>query len=219
MIIDGYRFAKYLHDTGLTAEEFYLLYRVMLQEQNIANGILKVPGIKENEASFQFAKWSEIYQVKHSYYLDTDIKWLDIVYKLVDEGFVEVWNKDKNIIKLTEIKVTTKFKNYFLISDVEQAFYEFVKIYPSWVYVKGNKFPAMDLAPHELVKLYDQYILKGGNAPLHERCLLLTERFLNSNESKGAPYKISNYIINAYEGIAKAIEDDAQNDYSFGEEV
>ena len=219
MIIDGYRFAKYLHDTGLTAEEFYLLYRVMLQEQNIANGILKVPGIKESEASFQFSKWSEIYQTKHSIYLNTPIEWLDIVYKLAKEGFIEIWPSKKESIKLTEMKVTDKFKSYFLISDVEQAFYEFVKLYPVWVYVKGNKYPAMDKAPEELFKLYDKYILKGGNSVLHERCLLLTEKYLNSLENKGAPYKISNYIIDAYEGIARGIEEDAQNDYSFSEEV
>lgn len=219
MIIDGYRFAKYLNDTGLRAEEFWLLYRVMLQEQNISDGILKVPGIAESEATFQFSKWSQIYQEKGNFYLGVGIDWIQILKKLESEGYVELWNKRESEIKLTEVKVTDKFKKHFLISDIEQAFYELVEIYPTWIEIKGNRYPAQDKSPEELAKLYDKHILKGGNMLLHHRCIILTEKYIKGRDSKHAPYKLSNYISEAFEGIASGLEKDNQTENSFSEEV
>lgn len=222
MILDGYRYAKYLDNTGLSSEEYYLLYRIMLQEQNLIDGILKVSAGEKEEAIKQFSKWSQKYQERHRNYLGTDIDWLKICDNLEDKEFLLIHvplrdRKNRTSYKLSELTVTDKFKSCFLLSDVEQAFYEFKAIYPEWVVIKGARFPSQDKAPEELVKIYDEYVLKGGNALFHERCLLITQRYLSQQESRNAPYKMSNYFKEAYQGIAEVLEKEAQQGDTYEE--
>ena len=205
-MIEGVRIAKYLSNTGLMMEEFYLLYRLMFQEQNIKNGMLKPPGKEENDR--EFSRLSQEYQEKHQNYLDTGIDWVKICKKLQKEEYLEIWTNNLDAIKLTEMKVTEKFKQHFLISDVERVFNDVLKLYPSWVSVRGIEFPAMDKSPEELVKLYGEHILKGNNALLHERFMLVTEKYLEKSQSKYAKYKLSNWIKEAYHGVAYAYENE-----------
>lgn len=218
MIIDGYRFAKYLHDTGLKAEEFYLAYRIMVQEQNIVNNLFKLPGIKDSDDALQFSQWSKIYQDTHT---PDNESWKSMCRRLQSKGFVEIWTREEDIIKLTDIKVTDLFKGYFFISESEHAVTEFLEIYPDWVIVNNSRYPARDKPIEELAKLYDKHITKGGSRVLHERCLLLTESYLKSlpTGNKSAPYKASNYIIEAFDGIASGIEKSGSYDDPFSEEA
>jgi hypothetical protein len=209
-MIEGIRIAKYLKDTGLMMEEFYLLYRLMFQEENIKHGMLKPPS-KEVDENVEFSKLSQEYQEKHQTYLDTGIDWVKICRKLSTEEYLTIWGNTPDVIKLTEMKVTEKFKQHFLISDVEQAFNDVLRLYPSWVNVKGLEFPAVDKSPEILAKLYGEHVLKGRNALLHERFLMITELYLKRSQSKYAKYKLSNWIIEAYHGVAYAYENDKES--------
>lgn len=207
-MIEGIRIAKYLSNTGLMVEEFYLLYRLMFQEENIKNGLLKPPGKEEGDVNVEFSKLSQKYQEKHQSYLDTGINWVKICRKLQSEQYLEIWTDNLDIIKLTEMKVTEKFKQHFLISDIEQAFNDVLKLYPSWVNVKGIEYPAVDKSPATLIKLYGEHVLNGRNALLHERFLMITELYLKKNDSRYAKYKLSNWITEAYHGVAYAYENE-----------
>lgn len=213
MIIDGQKFPLYLRNTGLRAEQFYLLYRIMVLESNLIDGITKVKVDDKESYIKEFAIWSEDYERLHAKELNS----LENCFLLEEKEFLEIHIKEKDRVNLTSIplskmKVTSKFKSYFLISDAKQAFYDFIDIYPMWVIVKGTRFPSKDLPEEQLIELYHKHITKGGNALLHERCLLITKRYLDSNDSRNAPMRISKFITEVYDGVAEAIEKEAQYD-------
>lgn len=206
-MVDAYRFAKYLDETKLTAEEFWLLYRIMIQEGIIKGEKLKIPNVDSNKASHDFSIWSNKYQIEHKNYLNREISWREILDKLEAEEYVENWDKENYLIH--KMRVTDKFKNKFLISDIDQAFMEFVEIYPKRVIDfkrEKGRYPAMNLSPDTLAKMYNEKILKGGNRLLHERCLLITSIYLEDGNFRDAPMNMSNYF-EAFDGIAALIEE------------
>lgn len=211
-MLDGNRIAEFLESNKeykMSMEKFYFLYRLMAQEQNITSGVLKYPGKKESdEAGIRFSQLSESYQQRFKTYLNSGIDWVTIAQELSEQGFLEIWSPEKNPIeiKLTEMRVTDKFKSFFLLSDIQKAYIEVLEIWPPWVWVNNVKFSSVDKSPDEMAKLYDQHVLKGGSAILHERFLMITKMFLEQRQIKGAPYKLSKWIIDIYENVAMALE-------------
>ena len=212
-MVDVYKFAEYLERTKLSAEEFWFLYRVMILQDNNKNGVFKVPDITSNKASFNFSLWNKEYQERFKTYLDKDVDWKGLVDKLDKEGYLENWGKE---YKMNEMKVTDNFTNNFLISNVEQAFMDFVKIYPSRVVNFGKKpvYASFDLQQDVLTKMYNEKILRGGNKILHDRCLIVTETYLDYGNFRDAPMKMSKYF-DAFEGIARMMEDKEEDNNSF----
>lgn len=206
-MLDGKRISDRLEETGLMMEEFYFLYRLMCQEQNISSGVLKSPGKKESdEVIIRFSQLSERYQQRFQTYLNTGIDWVTIANKLADEDYLEIWKQTNEEIKLTDMRVTEKFKGYFLISDIDAAYTEVLEIWPSWIWVNNVKYSAVDKSPDEMAKLYNIHIMKGNNALLHERFLMITKLYIEQWQKKGAPYKLSKWITEIYENVAIAME-------------
>jgi hypothetical protein len=206
-MFDGNRIAERLDETELPIEEFYFLYRIMCQEQNISSGILKSPGKKESdEAGIRFSQLSEKYQQRFKTILNSGKDWIVVANELADKGFLEIWKQTSTEIKLTDMRVTDLFKSYFLISDINKAYIEVLEIWPPWLWANNVKYSAIDKSPDEMAKIYDQHILKGGSLILHERFLMITKMYLETLQKKGAPYKLSNWIINIFENVAIAME-------------
>lgn len=198
-MIDGVKLAKYLHDTDLKIHEFWFLYAVMTCEDNFRGEEIKIPQTVDNK---QFNEYIAIYFKRHK--PAKGMKWSEVAYKLEDEGWLDTNQERKEALKLRSCRVTEQFKSYFMLSDANVAFTDFLERYPRWVYVKGTKYTTIDMSPDILAETYFTKILKKGNALLHERALLITEMFIRDN-SGDAPYKISTYF-ERYEGIAMSYE-------------
>lgn len=203
-MIDGYKMRKYLHNTGLHISEFWTLYEIMMQEQITKGEVFKIPNVNSNEATFNFSVWTEEYHKKHQYYLGNKINNRQVIDDLEDRGYIENW--DRNNYEINKMRVTDKFKDTFLINDVESAFNEFIELYPSWVIVNSHRYPSMDMARDEMIIMYNEKILLGGNKLNHLRCMAITDMYLGEGNFKdGAPMKISKYF-NAFENIANLME-------------
>lgn len=207
-MVDGFRLSKYYRETGLSMEEFWYLYQIFLQEPNVAAGILKVIPEELHKATAEFSKNSKHY-LENAKIAGKPIDRRAMLFDLESRGFIEIWTKDLEAeIKLSDVKVTDKFKDSFLIDDVSDAFKEFLAIYPKMVYIaKTNSyFPTANKSLTALAREYNELILKGGNMWNHQRCLLITEKYLEiQGNKKFANYNITNYFIN-FEGIATALE-------------
>lgn len=205
-MVDGFRLSKYLNQTKLSAEEFWFLYRVLVQEPNVSGSVLKVITEDIHKATHKFSVWSEIYH-KEARIGGDKIDWKKVLFTLEERGFIEIWSNNPNQILLNEVKTTEKFKKEFLISDIRNALMEFVEIYPMWVYIQktNSKFPSQNKSLDELERDYNEKVLKGGNMLLHQRCLLITKMYLESENKKWANCNMSTYF-DSFEGIARAFE-------------
>lgn len=206
-MVDGFRLSKYLNQTKLSAEEFWFLYRILVQEPTVSGSILKIVTEDVHEATSKFSMWSEIYH-KEARIGGEPIDWKKVLFTLEDRGFIEIWSKNPEVeILLSEVKTTEEFKKEFLISDIRVALMEFVEIYPMWVFIQktGSKFPSMNKNLDILEREYNEKILKGGNMLLHQRCLLITKMYLDSENKKWANCNMSTYF-DSFEGIARAFE-------------
>lgn len=209
-MVDGYRLSNYYRETGLSMEEFWFLYQIFMQEPNVAEGLLKVVPEELHAATAKFNSNSKHY-LEHATIAGEPIDRRKMLFSLEDRGFIEIWSKDLNAeILITDVKVTDKFKNTFLIDDIAKAFNEFLSIYPKLVYIQktGSIYPSINKPLDQLQREYNEMILKGGNMWNHQRCLLITEKYLEmQGDKRYAKYNITNYLIN-FEGIAIAIESD-----------
>lgn len=199
-MIDGLKLAKYLHDTGLKVQEFWFLYCVMCLEDNFRDGMIKIPQSDDNLTFNDYIK--RYFTTKEPD--EVNSKWSELAFNLEQQDWLDIHQPQEGVLKLKSCRVTDKFKQEFLISDSEAAFKEFLAIYPSRVYVNGNGYPTIDMPPELLAEKYNDLILRKGNKLLHQRCLALTEKFVDENDGK-ALFKISEYFLR-YEGIALGYE-------------
>lgn len=216
-MVEGFKLSMYLDETGLAAEEFYYLYRIMLLEPDASDRILKITMKDVHEGTFLFSQMSLKYQENATIGGDK-IDWKKICFSLEEKGFIEIW--DKNDLSLTGVKVTDKFKKEFFISDVETAFMEVVAMYPKMVRINKStsRYPALNEPLSVLAKEYNEKILLNGNKARHYRFLAITEMYLRDIDSQYAPYNLQNYF-KAFEGIAIAYESGSQAERSNVEEM
>lgn len=207
-MIDPFKVARFLDTLQIKAEEYWLMYRIMVNQNNYnKNNTLKIP----NDANIiEFSKLSESYQLRFKH----DIDWVAMCKSLEEKGYLEIWsnNPDLTHIKLNELKVTDKFLQYFYITDVESAFEEFIKLYPKQVRIKD----AFSSKPKffsvwgkndrdSLIEMFRVMILKGNNNILFTRFMEITRLYLEDNDSEYASYNIEGYF-KAFEGISHTYE-------------
>lgn len=210
-MIDPFKTAKFLDNLQIKAEEYWLMYRIMVNQNNYKDNTLKIP---DNDNIIEFSRLSELYQTRFK----NDINWVDMCYKLEEKGYLQIWSKEKNLtyFKLSELKVTEKFLQYFYITDVESAFEEFINIYPKQLRLKDafSKTPKIisvwgKNSRDDLINLFKVIILKGNNNILFARFMELTKLYLADNDSQYATYNIEGYF-KAFEGIAYTYESKLQ---------
>jgi len=203
-MVEPFKLAKFLDELCITAEEYWLLYRVMINQNNYDDNLFKVP---RDINIIEFGQLSQKYQDRH------DINWIQICKNLEQKEYLEIWGNDENI-KLTNLKVTDKFLQYFYITDVEDAFEQFIAIYPKQVHIKDingltkpKKYSVWGKhSKDELVEMFRVNILKGNNNILFTRFMEITKLYLDDCNSNSAPYNIEGYF-KAFDGIAAMYED------------
>ena len=197
-MIEPFKLATFLEGLEIEIEDFWLLYRIMINQGNYSNDILKIP---KNINLIEFAQLSERYQER---FKKND--WSKRLRDLEQLGFVEIWTQNYEI-KLNEVRITEQFLQHFYITDVEEAFEEFITIYPKQVKVENKKYSVWGKnSKDELIQMFKTYIIKGNNNILFARFMEITKLYLNDNDSTCAPYNIESYF-KAFEGIAVMYED------------
>ena len=197
-MIEPFKIASFLDELEIEMEDFWLLYRIMINQGNYSNDILKIP---KNINLIEFAQLSEKYQER---FKKND--WSKRLRDLEQLGFVEIWTQNYEI-KLNEVRITEQFLQYFYITDIEEAFEEFITIYPKQIKVDNKKYSVWGKnSKDELIQMFKTYIIKGNNNILFARFMEITKLYLNDNDSTCAPYNIESYF-KAFEGIAVMYED------------
>ena len=197
-MIEPFKLATFLEGLEIEIEDFWLLYRIMINQGNYSNDILKIP---KNINLIEFAQLSERYQER---FKKND--WSKRLKDLERLGFVEIWTQNYEI-KLNEVRITEQFLQYFYITDIEEAFEEFITIYPKQIKVENKKYSVWGKnSKDELIQMFKTYIIKGNNNILFARFMEITKLYLNDNDSTCAPYNIESYF-KAFEGIAVMYED------------
>lgn len=197
-MIEPFKLATFLEGLEIEIEDFWLLYRIMINQGNYSNDILKIP---KNINLIEFAQLSERYQER---FKKND--WSKRLKDLEQLGFVEIWTQNYEI-KLNEVRITEQFLQHFYITDVEEAFEEFITLYPKQVKVENKKYSVWGKnSKDELIQMFKTYIIKGNNNILFARFMEITKLYLNDNDSTCAPYNIESYF-KAFEGIAVMYED------------
>lgn len=197
-MIEPFKIASFLDELEIEMEDFWLLYRIMINQGNYSNDILKIP---KNINLIEFAQLSERYQER---FKKND--WSKRLKDLERLGFVEIWTQNYEI-RLNEVRITEQFLRHFYITDVEEAFEEFISIYPKQVKVENKKYSVWGKnSKNELIQMFKTYIIKGNNNILFARFMEITKLYLNDNDSTCAPYNIESYF-KAFEGIAVMYED------------
>lgn len=197
-MIEPFKIATFLDGLEIEIEDFWLLYRIMINQGNYSNDILKIP---KNLNLIEFAQLSEKYQER---FKKND--WSKRLKNLEQLGFVEIWTQNYEI-KLNEVRITEQFLQHFYITDVEEAFEEFITIYPKQVKVDNKKYSVWGKnSKDELIQMFKSYIIKGNNNILFARFMEITKLYLNDNDSNCATYNIESYF-KAFEGIAVMYED------------
>lgn len=197
---------EYLHEKEISAEEFWLLYRIMVQEPNNKGGHIKVTTLDKNQGFKNFAMWSKIYNDRATIG-KKKVDWVSVAVDLEERGFLEIWSRKDDSIQLADIKVTDKFRKHFVVNSVEEALNELIEIYPKMVRITrdSKKYPAINQPLPVLAKKYDELILKGGNIYNHWRCMAITQRYLDDLDSNSAPMGLDKYF-EQFDGIAIAYE-------------
>lgn len=197
-MIEPFKIASFLDELEIEMEDFWLLYRIMINQGNYSNDILKIP---KNINLIEFAQLSERYQER---FKKND--WSKRLKDLEQLGFVELWTQNYEI-RLNEVRITEQFLQHFYITDVEEAFEEFITLYPKQVKVENKKYSVWGKnSKDELIQMFKTYIIKGNNNILFARFMEITKLYLNDNDSTCAPYNIESYF-KAFEGIAVMYED------------
>lgn len=197
-MIEPFKIATFLDGLEIEMEDFWLLYRTMINQGNYSNDILKIP---KNINLIEFAQLSEKYQER---FKKND--WTKRCRELEKKGYIEIWTQNEEI-KLNEIKITEQFLQHFYITDVEEAFEEFITIYPKQIKVENKKYSVWGKnSKDELIQMFKTYIIKGNNNILFARFMEITKLYLNDNDSNCATYNIESYF-KAFEGIAVMYED------------
>lgn len=197
-MIEPFKLATFLEGLEIEIEDFWLLYRIMINQGNYSNDILKIP---KNINLIEFAQLSERYQER---FKKND--WSKRLKDLEQLGFVEIWTQNYEI-RLNEVRITEQFLQHFYITDVEEAFEEFITLYPKQVKVENKKYSVWGKnSKDELIQMFKTYIIKGNNNILFARFMEITKLYLNDNDSTCAPYNIESYF-KAFEGIAVMYED------------
>lgn len=197
-MIEPFKIASFLDELEIEMEDFWLLYRIMINQGNYSNDILKIP---KNINLIEFAQLSERYQER---FKKND--WSKRLKDLERLGFVEIWTQNYEI-RLNEVRITEQLLQYFYITDIEEAFEEFITIYPKQIKVDNKKYSVWGKnSKDELIQMFKTYIIKGNNNILFARFMEITKLYLNDNDSTCAPYNIESYF-KAFEGIAVMYED------------
>ncbi len=197
-MIEPFKIATFLDGLEIEMEDFWLLYRTMINQGNYSNDILKIP---KNINLIEFAQLSEKYQER---FKKND--WSRRLRNLEVLGYVEIWTEHEEI-KLNTVRITEQFLQHFYITDIEEAFEEFITIYPKQIKVENKKYSVWGKnSKDELIQMFKTYIIKGNNNILFARFMEITKLYLNDNDSNSATYNIENYF-KAFEGIAVMYED------------
>jgi hypothetical protein len=197
-MIEPFKIATFLDGLEIEMEDFWLLYRIMINQGNYSNDILKIP---KNINLIEFAQLSEKYQER---FKKND--WNRRLRDLEVLGYVEIWTQNHEI-KLNEVRITEQFLQHFYITDVEEAFEEFITIYPKQIKVENKKYSVWGKnSKDELIQMFKTYIIKGNNNILFARFMEITKLYLNDNDTNCATYNIESYF-KAFEGIAVMYED------------
>lgn len=205
-MVEPFKIQRFYKSLDINAEQFWLMYRIMINQGNYKDNLLKIPN---NEDLLEFSRLSEEYQHRFKH----DFDWIKMINDLEQKEYLEIWSNDKEI-KLTNLKVTDKFLQYFYITDVEDAFEQFISIYPKQVHVKDSsnltkpkKYSVWGKhSKDELVEMFRVNILKGNNNILFARFMEITKLYLDDCNSNSAPYNIEGYF-KAFDGIAAMYED------------
>lgn len=209
-MIDGIRLSTYLDETGLSADQFWLLYRIMLQEPLMADMLVNVHGIEKQHAIKKFSLESKIYQETHRYFNGQNTDYVGMCQHLEEKGFLEIWAPlVTDSIKLKDLKVTDKFKKNFFSSDLDTMIEEVIKLYPKELIVTNDSgtrhYKTINMGKEALKDKYNALILKGGDKQRHYRFLSITETFIEDSGSRYALYGIDKYLT-LYDSIALEIE-------------
>jgi hypothetical protein len=219
-MIDAFKFMTFLSEHGLKAEEFWLLYCVMVQEQNNKNGNVRVNASGTAVELTEFSKMAKLY-FDNGILGNQFVDYVALALGLEERGFVEIWARKDDSIKLKDMKITSKFREKFAVDSAEEALQEIIAIYPKAVRIlkQSRIFPSVNKTIPELAKIYDEYVLKGGSMLNHKRCLILTEKYLQDQGNDDAPMNLENYF-KQFEGIAmyyesgQAEQDDSDSYYN-----
>lgn len=202
-MIEPFKIASFLDELNIEMEDFWLLYRIMINQGNYSNDILKIP---KNINLIEFAQLSERYQER---FKKND--WSKRLRNLEKQEFVEIWTELEEI-KLNTVRITDKFLQYFYITDIERAFEDFIKLYPDKLLINdqfSKKSKPLSTwgknSKDELIQLFKTIIIEGNNNIKYAKFMEITKLYLDDCNSEYATYNIEGYF-KAFEGIANMYE-------------
>lgn len=183
-MFDAKRFVDTLVNTGLTPNEFLILYLIHMKDTATL--------------------WKYTNNVRIFSYDERD--------KLIDMGYLKDHNKfeenghDRQTLP-EGYEVTKKFiKKYFLVSG--EAFDELWNKYPGYLTINGAKVPNKSADPDELAKVYGTKI--GHSIDKHEEVMKLLEYAIENNLIH---MNIKNWITSKQWEVVKEAKEESYSKY------
>lgn len=123
MIFEALKLLHVCNKNNLMVEELFILQTIYDYQTNVSE--LKRDYVKELEKNYleYYSKFSGKYDIGGMY--EKDISWKNYIEKLIRDGWIEDFRRNKNSFKLSELRVSDNLFNFFKLN--------FTKVNLCWV--------------------------------------------------------------------------------------
>jgi hypothetical protein len=206
MIFEALKLLHVCNKNNLMVEELFILQTIYDYQTNVSE--LKKDYVKELEKNYleYYAKFSGKYDVGGMY--EKDISWKNYIEKLIRDGWIEDYRRNKNSFKLSELRVSEEFYNVFVGDKSDEELFEIaMSIYPNkYITPFGTTFPNFNFTTKERKDLFEEFkkkVLSGNRKAKWNEFLMITASLYENPEdfSQFSSMKFDKYITTFYQNL------------------
>lgn len=206
MIFESLKLLHVCNKYNLMVEELFILQTIYDYQTNVSE--LKRDYVKELEKNYleYYSNFSDKYDKGGEY--EKDICWSNYIEKLIRDGWIEDFRRNKNSFKLYELRTSEKFHNVFIGDKTDDELFEIaMSLYPNqYITSYGSIFPNFKFTSKEekeLLEVFKKKILSGNRKAKWKEFLVITSSLYENPEdlNQYSAMKFDRYINTFYQNL------------------